>query len=67
MPKRLSCILADDVADALTSLAERRGVTVTEAVRHAIGTQHFLDIEQAAGAKVLLERDGDMREVVWRG
>jgi len=52
---------------ALMSLAESRGVTMTEALRHAISTEKFLDDAMAKGDQVLLknEKEPNVREVVF--
>jgi hypothetical protein len=44
--------------DALRALAEKQGITVTSALRKAIGTELFLAENEANGAKVLIEEKG---------
>jgi predicted transcriptional regulator len=65
---RLSVNLAPDVADALKRLAKSNGVTLTEMVRRAISTEHFIEEQRAAGNKVLItdEDEKNVREVVFR-
>jgi hypothetical protein len=43
----------------------KHGITMTEALRRALGLQSFLDKEIAKGVKVLFERpNGTLRELV---
>ena len=67
MAKKLTANIHDDVAKLLTDLAEKRGVSVTEVVRSAISTEHFLNQELSGhGNKLLLkEPDGTLKEVVF--
>jgi hypothetical protein len=44
--------------DALRDLAQRQGITVTTALRRAIGTEIFLAENESKGAKVLIEEYG---------
>jgi len=51
----------------LKSLAKKRSVSVTQALRQAIATERFL-AEQPAGSRVFIEDpEGNKREVVFRG
>ena len=61
--ERLSCNVALDVADAIDTLARRHGTTITEVIRRAISTHKWIDDQTAAGGKILVERDGKIREV----
>jgi hypothetical protein len=60
MSTRLSVNINDETADALRTLAERRGVTVTETIRRAVSVYKYLADEMAEG-RVLQVTDG--REV----
>lgn len=65
---RLSVNLAPSVADALKSTAARRGLSITEAIRHAVAVWKLVTDEQAKGNRVMIvEGEGDKaqyREVV---
>lgn len=62
---RLTAELPPQAIDALRTLAESRGVTMTEALRQAISTESFLDQRVSKGASLVLEEDGKKREVVF--
>lgn len=55
------------IYSALVWLAETRGVTMTEALRHAISTERFLEEAMAKGDQLLLknEKDSTVREVIF--
>lgn len=61
---RLSVNLNVESAATVKEYAERKGITVTEAIRRAIGALHFLDETQAAGASVIVRRGKEQKEVV---
>ena len=61
--RRLSVNVALDVADAIDELAKRRGLTITDVIRRAVSTYKFIDDETANGGKILVERNGAVREV----
>jgi hypothetical protein len=61
---RLSINLAPAVAENLRSYSRRKGVSVTEAVRRAIGTLMYIDAAQARGASIHVKEDNNnLREV----
>jgi len=63
---RLTVTLAGDVAQALTQVAARREVSLTEAVRLAISTLVYYDQADTRGAQQMLrERDGTEVLVRW--
>jgi hypothetical protein len=61
--RRLSVNVALDVGDAIDTLAKRHGTTITDVIRRAVSAYKFIDDEVAAGGKILVERDGTIREV----
>lgn len=66
---RLSINLAPDVANVLRGWAERKHLSVTEAVRRAIAVWNFVETERANGNRIavvesLPEGGERMREVV---
>ena len=61
---RLSINLNPESADILREYANRKGISVTEAVRRAIGALSFLDESQSKGASVLIRDGPDTKEVV---
>jgi hypothetical protein len=65
---RLSVNLAPDVASALRELAQEHGLTLSEAVRRAISTEHYLRAKRREGYKVLIEdQRGKMRQLEFVG
>lgn len=62
---RLHVNLNRPTATALKEVAEQRDLSVTEAVRQAIGTYRWFDQALRRGARVqLVEPDGQVREVI---
>lgn len=63
---RLSVNIALDVADALRSLAKRRGITVTDGVRRAIAIWKLVEDASAKGQQVQIvdPATGNVRELV---
>jgi hypothetical protein len=62
---RLHVNLNRPTADALKASADRKGVTVTEAVRKAIGTWTWLDKQVEQGSRLqVVDPDGNIREVI---
>jgi hypothetical protein len=57
--RRVSVNLTEEAIKSLEALAQKRGVTMTEALRKAIATEKFLVDEVSEGTKVLLlSKDG---------
>lgn len=63
---RLNVNLNKETAAALKELAEKQGISLTEAVRRAIALLKFIDDEQAEGRKIqTMDSDGkNKRELV---
>lgn len=61
--RRLSVNVAEDVAGAIDQIGRRHRWTITEVIRRAVSILKFVDDETAQGGKVLVERDGKLREV----
>ena len=61
--RRLSVNVALDVGEAIDELGKRHGTTITDVVRRAVSTYKFVDDEVAAGGRILVERNGTIREV----
>ncbi len=68
MSVKLTVNLPEDTVEGIKQIAEKRGITVTEALRQALETHRFLDTELRQGSKVLLEkRDRSLRQLVFPG
>ena len=61
--RRLSVNVAADVGDAIDELAHKQGITITDLIRRAVSTYKFIYDEVGQGHKILVERDGTVREV----
>lgn len=62
---RLSVNLRPDVAADLKDYAERKGVSITEAVRRAIVILKFVDDARDRGAAFNVEENGSLKEVLF--
>ena len=59
--------LPAEALDAIRHIAERRGITMTEAIRQAIATEKFLFDAQKEGGKLLIEeRDKKVKQIILR-
>ena len=62
---RLNADLSPAVAKALKDLAAAQGVSLTEALSRAIGTESTLAEKRRKGGKVLVEEGGTLKELVF--
>jgi hypothetical protein len=60
---RLSVNLSPAVFGDLKEYADRKGVSVTEAVRRAISVLKYVDDAQDRGASLNIEENGNLKEV----
>lgn len=63
---KLTVNLPTEEMEMLKELARRRNTTVTTALRQAIMGEKFLDDAVREGAKVLLKKGEEYREVVFQ-
>lgn len=63
MGKKLTVDLPDEIYDALQSIAHRRSDNLADALTKAIATTKFIDDKQFEGSKILVDQDGELREV----
>jgi hypothetical protein len=52
--------------DDLKELAKRSGSTMAEVLRRAIANEKFFSDTVEKGGKVLIQEDGDMKQVIFR-
>ena len=64
--KRMTIQLSDELAKHVEWLAETQGISQVEAIRKAIATESYFQQEIMQGAKVLIERNQSLREVIFR-
>ena len=62
---RLNADLSPEVAMALKELAQKQGVSLTEALSRAISTEKVLDEKRRKGGKVLIEQGGGLKELLF--
>ena len=62
---RLNADLSPDVAEALKNLARSQNISLTEALSRAIGTESVLVQRRKQGAKVILDQNGKMSELIF--
>jgi hypothetical protein len=60
---RLSVNLSPTVFGVLKSYADRKGISVTEAVRRAISVLKYIDDAQDRGASLNIEEGGSLKEI----
>jgi len=63
--RRVTVNLPGMAVDVLKEIAHRRGTTPTEVLRHAISLERELSEEINQGARILIEKDGEFRELVF--
>jgi hypothetical protein len=63
---RVNVNFTESAYKELTALAERRGKTVSDVLRDAIALEHWFDETRREGSRVLVERDGNVREIIPR-
>ena len=63
---RVNVNFSEDAYDELTELAQRKGKTVSDLLRDAIALERWFDETKREGSRVLVERDGKVREIVPR-
>jgi hypothetical protein len=56
--------LSDETARDLKQIAARNGLTFATALQQAITNERFLEDQQANGTKLLIEKNGKLRELV---
>lgn len=62
---KISANLSDVVVGALKEIAEKKGVSITEALRQAISHEkYFLDAAERHEKVLLEDKSGNIREVV---
>ena len=62
---KISANLSNTIVNALKEIAEKRGISMTEALRQAISHERYFVAAAEKNEKILLEdRNGKIREVV---
>lgn len=63
--KRVNVNFSEEAYAELEAIANQRGCTISDLMREAINWQKWLDDNTRQGARLLVERDGQVRELVW--
>jgi hypothetical protein len=64
--KRINAIMPDSVYETLSQLAQDKGTSMSDVLRDAIGLEQWFAETRRSGARVLVEREGTVREVIPR-
>jgi metal-responsive CopG/Arc/MetJ family transcriptional regulator len=65
--KRLSVSLSETDIEKLEELSKSQGITLNEAIRKAIATEHYIQKAIQDKSKILIKReDGSQVEIVFR-
>jgi hypothetical protein len=57
--------LTDETANTLIEIARRNGVSPEVALKQAILNEKFIEEQTATGNKLLIEKNGSLRELVF--
>lgn len=57
--------LSDATRDTLVEIARRNGVSVDVALKQALLNEKFIEEQTASGAKLLIEKNGSLKELVF--
>ena len=63
---RVNVNFSEDAYRKLTELAQRKGRSVSDVLRDAIALEQWFDEAKQSGSRVLVEREGKVREVIPR-
>lgn len=64
--RRISLNVTPQVYEQIQGLADKQGKTVTGVIRGALALEAWFDKTREEGGRVLLEREGEIREIVPR-
>jgi len=62
--KRVNVVFSEPIYQALEDLARSKGVTMAEVLRDAISLEKWFEDTRKEGSRVLVEREGTVREIV---
>jgi hypothetical protein len=67
MPKRrINTVLSEKTFKDLDTLAREQGKSKAEVLRDAVALERWFEDARQEGGKILLERDGQVREIIAR-
>ncbi len=62
--RKVTVNLPESTIEALTSVADKRGITMTEAIRQAIANEKFLQDVREEGSQILIKDVGNKLQQV---
>jgi hypothetical protein len=62
--QRMHLVFSDSMYSVLKRLSEERGVSMADVLRAAIGKEKWFEETRREGGRVLVERNGIVREVI---
>jgi hypothetical protein len=62
--RRVNVNFPEPIYRTLEELAREKGLPMADVLREAIGLQKWFDDTRKEGARILVERDGAVREVI---
>lgn len=65
-PRRVNAVLPEKSYRDLEFLAHEQGKSKTEVLRDAVSLERWFQEARNEGGKILVERDGEIREIVLR-
>lgn len=63
--RRVNVNFTGDAYEVLEQLAASRGKSISDVLRDAVALERWIEENRQAGARILIERDGKTRELVW--
>lgn len=66
MVKRVNVNFSIEAYETLRRLAQDRGTTMSQVLSSALATEKWIHEQQAGGGRILIERNGQVRELLWR-
>lgn len=65
--RRMTITFSQEAYALLEKLARRKGKSMSDVVRDAVAMEQWLEDSRQNGERFLIERDGQQREIVFRG
>ena len=64
MARRVNVVISDQAYGTLEELASRKNTTISTVIRDAIAFEKWLEDNREEGNHFLIERKGEMREII---
>lgn len=64
--RRINAVFSDKAYRDLETLAKEQGKTKAEVLRDAVSLEKWFDEARQEGGRILVERDGEVREIIPR-